>query len=69
MIGFCAFLIAATATLYGSWAVVACYGDMFFNLACMLIGALICKLALYDPEFQKMINEMKEYLYDKRKIR
>ena len=68
MISLLSFIIAAVVILYGSWATAANYGNMLFNVACILIGYIVCKFTLSNPKLQEIVKEIKEYLYEKRKI-
>ena len=68
MISLLSFIIAAVVILYGSWATAANYGNMLFNVACIFIGYIVCKFTLSNPKLQEIIKEIKEYLYEKRKI-
>ena len=68
MISFCTFIIAAVVILYGAWATAANYGNMLFNVACIFIGYVVCKFTLSNPKLQEIVKEIKEYLYEKRKI-
>ena len=68
MISLLSFIIAAVVILYGSWATAANYGNMLFNVACIFIGYVVCEFTLSSPKLHKIIKEIKEYLYEKRKI-
>lgn len=68
MISLLSFIIAAVVILYGSWATAANYGNMLFNVACIFIGYVVCKFTLSNPKLQEIVKEIKEYLYEKRKI-
>ena len=68
MISFCTFIIAAVVILYGAWATAANYGNMLFNVACIFIGYVVCKFTLSNSKLQEIVKEIKEYLYEKRKI-
>lgn len=66
MISFCTFIIAAVVILYGAWATAANYGNMLFNVACIFIGYIVCTLS--SSKLHEIVKEIKEYLYEKRKI-
>lgn len=68
MISLLSFIIAAVVILYGSWATAANYGNMLFNVACIFIGYIVCKLTLLNLKSHEIVKQIKEYLYEKRKI-
>lgn len=68
MISFCTFIIAAVVILYGAWATAANYGNMLFNVVCILLGYIVCKFTLLDPKLHEIVKEIKNYFYEKRKI-
>ena len=68
MISLCIFVIATVVILYGAWAIAANYGNMLFNVACIFIGYIVCEFTLSRPKLYKIVKEIKEYLYEKRKI-
>lgn len=68
MISLLSFIIAAVVILYGAWATAANYGNMLFNVACIFIGYVVCEFTLSSPKLHKIVKEIKEYLYEKRKI-
>lgn len=68
MISILSFIIAAVVILYGAWATAANYGSMLFNVACIFIGYVVCEFTLSRPKLYKIVKEIKEYIYGKRKI-
>lgn len=68
MINLLSFIIAAVVILYGSWATAANYGNMLFNVACIFIGYIVCRFTLSSSKLHEIVKEIKEYLYEKRKI-
>lgn len=65
MISLCTFIIAAVVILYGAWATAANYGDMLFNVVCILIGYIVCKFTLSNPKLNEIVKQIKEYLYER----
>lgn len=65
MISFYTFIIAAVVILYGAWATAANYGDMLFNVVCILLGYVVCKFTLSNPKLHKIVKQIKEYLYER----
>nr|DAM35202.1 MAG TPA: hypothetical protein [Bacteriophage sp.] len=41
---------------------------MVTNVACILIGYIVCKFTSSSPKLHEIVKEIKNYLYEKRKI-
>lgn len=66
MISLLSFIIAAVVILYGAWATAANYGNILFNVVCILLGYVVCKFTLLDPKLHEIVKQIKEYIYGKK---